>query len=50
MPIVENSNKGAWSGMSWDALDAIKYPDERETIAALLATPPLSPSERSAVQ
>ena len=35
--------------MTWDALDAGKYRDEAEAIAALLATPPLSPEERAAV-
>src|SRR5690348_9703646 len=50
MPIVENSNKSARAGVDWDALDAVKYRDERETIAALLARPPLSQSERAAVE
>jgi RHH-type proline utilization regulon transcriptional repressor/proline dehydrogenase/delta 1-pyrroline-5-carboxylate dehydrogenase len=46
MPIAENSNSGA----DWTALDAFKYRDERETIAGLLADPPLSPSERPPVE
>ncbi|HWF64418.1 MAG TPA: L-glutamate gamma-semialdehyde dehydrogenase [Rhizomicrobium sp.] len=47
---MENSSKATRSGVDWDTLDAIKYRDERETIAALLADPPLSSSERSTVQ
>ena len=50
MPIVENSNKASQAGGDWDALDALKYQNEREAIAALLADPPLSPSERSSVE
>src|ERR1700689_2084125 len=48
MPIVENSNKTSPSGA--DALDALKYRGERETIAGLLADPPLSVSERQSVE
>src|SRR6185312_503329 len=36
--------------MNWDVLDAVKYRDECETIAALLTDPPLSPSERRSVE
>ncbi|HZQ40584.1 MAG TPA: proline dehydrogenase family protein, partial [Rhizomicrobium sp.] len=50
MAIVASSNSGSCSGVDGDALDAGKYRDEREAIAALLADPPLSPSERSVVQ
>ena len=50
MPIVENSNSDMKSGANWDALDAIKFKDEGETIAALLAAAPLSPPERMAVE
>ncbi|HEX4105979.1 MAG TPA: proline dehydrogenase family protein, partial [Rhizomicrobium sp.] len=45
---MANSNKSARA--DWDALDAIKYRDERDTIAVLLADPPLSVSERSSVE
>ncbi|HEV7960348.1 MAG TPA: proline dehydrogenase family protein, partial [Rhizomicrobium sp.] len=47
---MENSNKASRAGADWDALDALKYQNERETIAALLADPPLSPPERSSVE
>jgi len=50
MPIVANSNKDTRAGADWDALDALKCRDERETIAALLADPPLSPFEQSSVE
>ena len=50
MPIVENSNKTSRPGADWDVLDALKYRDERETVAALLADPPLSPSERQSIE
>ena len=48
MPIVANSNKASPSGA--DALDGLKYQDERETIAALLVDPPLSVSQRQSVE
>lgn len=48
MSIAGNSNSRP-AGPDWDALDALKYRDEQETIAALLALPPLSLSERQAV-
>ena len=35
--------------VAFDALDAIKYRDERETVAALLADPPLDADERAQV-
>ena len=47
---MANSNKGGRAGVDWDALDTLKYRDERETVAALLSDPPLSPSERSSVE
>src|ERR1700733_6396797 len=50
MLTVANSNKDARASAAWDALDALKYRDERETIAALLADPPLSPTERQSVE
>ena len=50
MPIVANSNKAPRAGAGWDALDTLKYRGERETIAALLADPPLSLSERQSVE
>ncbi|HUO01412.1 MAG TPA: proline dehydrogenase family protein, partial [Rhizomicrobium sp.] len=43
---MANSNKGG----DWSALDALKYRDERDAIAALLADPPLPPTERSQVE
>ena len=36
--------------IDWDRLDAGKYRDERETIAALLASEPMPPAMRVSVQ
>src|SRR5215469_3227883 len=46
MPIAENSSNKS----DWDVLDAGKYRDEREAIAALLGDPPLPPDERISVE
>ncbi|HKD46895.1 MAG TPA: proline dehydrogenase family protein, partial [Rhizomicrobium sp.] len=46
MPIAENSS----NQMDWDVLDAGKYRDEGETIAALLVDPPLPPADRLSVE
>ena len=35
--------------MHWDALDALKYADEDSAVAALLASPPLTPALRARV-
>ena len=36
--------------IDWDQLDALKYRDEREAVAALLASEPLPPAMRASVQ
>jgi len=36
--------------VDWDALDAIKYTDEADVIAAILASPPLDKREREFIQ
>jgi len=36
--------------VDWDALDALKYRDEREAMISLLAPPAIDPSERAAVE
>ena len=36
--------------LDWDRLDARKYRDEREAVAALLKSEPLPPAIRASVQ
>lgn len=49
-PIAARSGINAPMSAAWDLLDAGKYRDEREAVAALLAAQPLAPHMRASVK